>query len=253
MAARMTSHLIIPDSHSKPGVSNERYTWLGKFIVDTKPDVVVNIGDWADMHSLSSYDRGKREYEGRRYKHDIAAANDALDRVHHELKKSKSRYKPRMVSLIGNHEVRINRATSLSPELDGLISTDDIQFKQKGWEVYDFLDIVQIDGIYYSHYFTSGLMGRAISGETPASTLLKKHFVSCIAGHNHLWDFAQRTRPDNRRILGMTVGWYGEHKEAYANGSQHMWWSGLTTAENVENGNYDPHRVSISRIKKEYK
>lgn len=249
----MVNHLIIPDSHAKPGVSNERYTWLGKFIVDTRPGVVVNIGDWADMPALSSYDKGKKDYEGRRYKKDIAAANDAIDRVEHELKKVKGRYSPRKVTLMGNHEERIGRAVSLSAELDGLISTDDISFKQAGWEVHDFLNMVTIHGITYSHYFTSGLMGRAVSGENPASSLLKKHFVTCIAGHNHLWDFAQRTRPDGNRILGMTVGWFGEHKEAYAHGSQHMWWAGLTTAENVEDGCFDPHRVSIERIKKEYK
>ena len=50
----MTTHLIIPDGHTHPDYNNDRFTWLGKLIVDLQPEVVVNIGDMADMASLCS-------------------------------------------------------------------------------------------------------------------------------------------------------------------------------------------------------
>ena len=59
-------HLVIPDVQAKPGVPLEHLDWLGQYIVAKKPDVVVCLGDFADMESLSSYDVGKRSYEGRR-------------------------------------------------------------------------------------------------------------------------------------------------------------------------------------------
>ena len=45
-------HLCTPDVHAHPDFNNDRADWLGKLILDLKPDVVVNIGDAADPTSL---------------------------------------------------------------------------------------------------------------------------------------------------------------------------------------------------------
>ena len=58
-------HLIIPDCQVKDGVPLEYLEWIGHYIVEKKPDVIINIGDFADMPSLSSYDVGKKSFEGR--------------------------------------------------------------------------------------------------------------------------------------------------------------------------------------------
>ena len=49
--------LIIPDAHAEPNYDNDRFTWLGNLIFEEKPDVVVCLGDWFDMASLSSHDK----------------------------------------------------------------------------------------------------------------------------------------------------------------------------------------------------
>ena len=74
----MISHLIIPDTQVKEGIDFEYLTRIGQYIVDVKPDVVIHLGDFADMPSLSSYDVGKKSFEGRRYTKDIDAANKAM-------------------------------------------------------------------------------------------------------------------------------------------------------------------------------
>ena len=56
------THLIIPDPHSHPNHHNKRAEWLGALIADVKPDVVINIGDVADMPSLCSYDKGTKGF-----------------------------------------------------------------------------------------------------------------------------------------------------------------------------------------------
>ena len=56
----MTVHAIIPDCQVKDGVDLSYLTWVGKYLAEKKPDVIVNIGDFADMPSLSSYDVGRR-------------------------------------------------------------------------------------------------------------------------------------------------------------------------------------------------
>ena len=59
-------HMIIPDTQVKPGSSFEHLKWAGQYAVEKKPDVIVHIGDHWDMPSLSSWDVGKKSFEGRR-------------------------------------------------------------------------------------------------------------------------------------------------------------------------------------------
>ena len=75
----MKKHLVIGDTQVKPGISISYLTWIGRYIVDKQPDVIVMIGDFADMPSLSSYDVGKKSFEGRTYKADIKAAHKGMD------------------------------------------------------------------------------------------------------------------------------------------------------------------------------
>ena len=48
--------LIIPDCHAAPEYDNKRFSALGNFIVEQQPEIIVCLGDLADMPSLSSYD-----------------------------------------------------------------------------------------------------------------------------------------------------------------------------------------------------
>jgi len=43
------THLVWSCAHAKPETGNERFDWLGKFIYDLKPDMVIDLGDGADM------------------------------------------------------------------------------------------------------------------------------------------------------------------------------------------------------------
>ena len=254
------THLVIPDAHAKPGVSNDRFEWLGKLIVDKRPDVVVCIGDFADMESLSSYDKGKRSFEGRRYKKDVAAVIDAQERMfapinclNAELKEQGLEpYEPRFVMTLGNHENRVNRVVNDSPELDGIMSINDLNYEEFGWEVYPFLDRVVIDDIAYSHFFTSGVMNRPIGGEHAAASLVKKQFMSCTAGHSHLRDFAERTRADGTRIQGLVCGCFFDHEEEYATVANSLWWRGVVLKHEVQDGQYEPEFISIAKMKAVY-
>jgi hypothetical protein len=70
---------VLPDVQAKPGNDFSFLTAIGRYIVDKKPDVVLCGGDFSDMESLSSYDVGKKSFEGRSYNKDIWAARDAMD------------------------------------------------------------------------------------------------------------------------------------------------------------------------------
>jgi hypothetical protein len=55
-------HVVIPDIQAKPGHSFRYLERIGEYIVEKKPDVIVCIGDFADMPSLSSYDVGTKSF-----------------------------------------------------------------------------------------------------------------------------------------------------------------------------------------------
>lgn len=257
----MTTHLIIGDSHAKHGIDNRRFDWLGKLIVDLKPDVIINIGDHYDMESLSSYDKGKKSFEGRRYKLDLEAGLDALDRINRpmveynklqRINKHKT-YNPRMIMCGGNHdEGRQTRAIEESSILDGTIGLDDFQFEYHGWAYSPYLKPIEVDGITYQHFFTSGVMGRSIGGEMPALSLIRKQFTSCIQGHSHLFDVANRNLPNGKRIWGMHCGCYFEHREAYAGPANEMWWRGLVVLRNVKDGDFDFETISMAEMERRY-
>ncbi len=245
------THLVIPDCHAHPDHDNKRFEWLGKLILDLKPDVVVCLGDFGDMPSLCSYDRGKKGFEGRRYIKDINAIKDADDRLWHALRYAKKRH-PRKVMLLGNHEDRITRAIESDAKLDGVLSLSDLGYTDHHWEVHPFLDIVTIDGVAYTHYFTSGIMGRPIGGVHVAYSILTKQHQSCTQGHNHIIDFAQHTRADGRHILGLSAGCYIDFHMDWAGPANALYWRGVVIKREVEDGVYDHELVSLATIKKIY-
>jgi len=71
-------HLVIPDTQIKPDKPMDHMLWAGKYACAVKPDTIIHIGDHWDMPSLSSYDVGKKSFEGRRYSADVEAGNEAM-------------------------------------------------------------------------------------------------------------------------------------------------------------------------------
>ena len=244
----MATHLVIGDPHCNPKASNDRFLWAGKLARDLKPDTIICMGDFSSLDSLSSYDKGKKSFEGRRYKKDIDHAHDALEKFNKGLNGRRSR----KVMLLGNHEDRIDRIVDETPELDGTISTKDLKFKEFGWEVIAYQEPVAIDGVHYCHNYPTGIMGKPISGDNIARSLLLKNKVSSTVGHCHLFDYSMCTIPSGRKVLGLSAGCYLHHKEEYARNTQRLWWSGLIVKRNVKQGEYDIETIEYNTVKRRY-
>jgi hypothetical protein len=256
-------HLIIPDAHVDPDVSNERFEWLGNLIIDRLPDVIVQLGDFCDVKSLCSYDRGKRDFHGRSYERDINAANDAISILESKIKRyndnarksKKQQYRPRKIALFGNHdEARITRLLQLQPELEGTVSTNDFKWSGNGWETVPYEIPICINGIYYCHTFPTGVSGEPISGVNLAQTLIAKNCVSSTVGHSHILDIANRATPGGKRIWGLSAGCFFNHPMSYAKATQErFWWSGVVVKKNVREGDYSPEVITIEEMKETYK
>lgn len=252
--------LCIGDPHARPDQDNSRFEILGKFAVDKKPDIIVCIGDFADMESLNSYDKWTVKAEGKRYKDDLISVIDAQEKMFAPIRKEmdrlvtnkKKRWEPKFYMTMGNHENRINRAANENPSLYGHMSVDDLKYKEYGWEVVPFLKPLVLHNIAFQHYFTSGVMGRPISGDNHAATLVKKNFMSSVCGHSHLRDYWETTDIIGRKKFGLVLGCYDEGDHSYANGTQHQWWSGLTMLNRVEDGQAEPAFWSLKYLKERY-
>lgn len=249
--------LVIPDCQVKEGVPLEHLTWAGKAIVDYKPDVVVNLGDFADMPSLSSHDiKGSKYFEGLRYKKDIESAKDAMKILLAPLrdaqkaqKDSKHKvYKPRMVLTLGNHENRIDRAVNNNPTLEGLISTKDLDY-EKDWEVHGFLHPVFINGVGFNHYWPVGAMGRPAGA---ASAIINKLHMSCVAGHQQGKQIAYGKRADGKPICAIIVGSYYLHDESYMDQLSNRHWRGLLMMNEVHDGHFDEMFLSVEYLGRKY-
>ena len=236
---------VLPDVQAKPDIDFSYLRCIGKYIVKKKPDVIVCGGDFADMESLSSYDVGKKSFEGRSYQKDIWAAREAMDALLEPMFEFNERarrfkekqYRPEMHMLLGNHENRIDRAVNDDRKLEGLISTDDLPYQD--WIVHPFLDVLVLDGIAFSHYFTSGVMGRPIGSMTPAKANVTKSFVSCVFGHSHMRDYWETTDAIGRSLFGLEAGCFFGHEEHYTTESD-RWWRGLVVLNDVDEFGQNP-------------
>ena len=249
--------LVIPDCQVKAGVPLEHLDWAGKAIVDYKPDVVVNLGDFADMPSLSTHDtKGSKYFEGLRYKTDVEVTREAMDKLLAPLRELQAKqkrnkekqYRPRMVMLLGNHENRIDRAVNNNPTLDGLISTKDLGY-ERDWEVHGFLHPVFINGVGFNHYWPVGAMGRPAS--SPAAIISKLH-MSCVAGHQQGKQVAYGKRADGQAICAIISGSYYLHDESYMDQLSNKHWRGLVMSNEVEDGHFDEMFLSIEYLRRKY-
>lgn len=235
--------LVIPDTQVKPGVPTDHFDHIGLYIAEKRPDVIVHLGDHWDMESLSSYDKGKKCFEGRRYKKDIEAGNKAMERLLSPWA-SLSSYHPERHFLIGNHEQRMERAVEAQPELEGLIGYHDLQLT--GWNVHPFLEVVSIEGIKFSHYFTSGLYGRSVSS---AAVLLREAMGSAVMGHTQKVDI--NIHPKTGAIALMAGVCY-QHDEDYLGPQGNACRRQVVMLNECRNGRFDPNFVSLDFLRRKY-
>jgi hypothetical protein len=249
---------VLPDAQVKPNTPIDHLEWAGRWCVEKRPEYIVCLGDFADMESLSSYDRGKKSFEGRRYVNDVDAAKKGMSAFLNPIKEEQEKlirqklkkWNPEMIMLLGNHCHRINRAIEDDPKLDGLIGYKDLGYEESGWKVIPFLQVYTISNIAFSHYFVSGVMGRPVSS---ARMLLTKHHTSCVAGHQQGRDIAFGQKSDGTSMTAIISGSYYQHDEAYLTAQNNIHWRGCWQLNDVQaDGSFDELPLSISYLRRKY-
>jgi len=254
-------HLIIPDTQIRPGVDTTHIDWAARAAVDYKPDVIVVIGDWWDLPSLSTHDApGSKEAEGRRVMTDIEVGNEAFERfssiIHKELarrvRRHIKRWNPRLEFLFGNHENRLTRAIFRDPKWEGIIGLDSL--KTPGFARHPYLKIVHIDGIAYSHFFPNPYTGKPIGGTIVNRLNHIGH--SFVQGHQQGFLYASKQFPDHVKH-GLVCGRFYSHAESYRPPDvQTSEWNGIVVLNDVRvvnhHGTYDLMPLSFNYLREKF-
>ncbi len=248
-------HIVIPDLQVKPGVSLHHLKHAAQYIAAKTPDIIVQLGDWFDMKSLSSYDAGRLSSHGESYQADIAAGNAAIKLFEETLKRYSPRgYKPRKVITLGNHEERILRHIEAHPELKGKLGYQDFDFKRYGWEVYPFLKPVVIDGITYMHLCPLNAQGKVTStkyGAPSAEAQAKRMAGSTICGHRQGLQTALIETPRGR-IRGVISGSFYSHSEPYLGPLGNSTWMGILVLNDIRKGDFDLVECSLDYLRRRF-
>jgi hypothetical protein len=238
---------VVTDVQARPGVPLNHLSWCGEYLAKKRPDVIVQIGDFEDMPSLSTHNKpGSLQLEGTRYKKDLEVVHRASDLLLDPIRAVPG-YHPLLIMTLGNHADRITRAIKADPKLEGFMSLDDLKYKEAGWTVYPFLQPVTIAGVAFCHYFPSGVMGRPI---TSASQILKTLHMSAFAGHQQGRDISYSKRADGRDMTAIISGSFYQHAEEYMSPFTNNHWRGVYMLHEVKDGSFDEMAVSLAYLKR---
>lgn len=251
-------HAIVADTQCKPEHSLDYLAAIGEYLAQKKPDVIVHIGDHFDFPSLSSYDKGKKSFEGRLVKDDLEAGHagmrammEPIWRLQENQRKSKKKaYNPELIFCLGNHEARADRFANDNPEFTGFLGTEQLGLEQYGWKVYPYLKPAEVDGINYVHYLANPFTGKPYGGN--ALNQLKMVGKSFVVGHKQLLDVAIRPTLDGTMQLGIINGACYPFDEAYKGYQGNFHFRGLTMLHEVKEGFGLPSFVSLDFIMDKY-
>lgn len=254
-----SKHFFLPDTQVQQGVPLNHLTAAMNYIVDHKPDVVIHIGDHWDFPSLSTYEtKGSKYFEGRRYRADLEAGEEGLRTLmgplieynNHRRKLKMRTYKPRLVFTVGNHEQRVQRAVNAEPKLEGVIGPEDylellLSFE---FQVHPFLQVVNIDGVRYSHFHQNphSIMGSPVSGSM--DTMLKNVGYSFSMGHQQTLKYGVHYLSDGSVRQGLVAGSFYQHDEDYRGAQGNSHWRGCIMKNEVREGRYDPCFLSMEYL-----
>jgi len=260
------SILVIPDSHCNPDTSNRRYEWLGNLIVERRPDVIVDLGDFGDLATLGVYDKGTKSAWGKSYKDEVEHIKAANKLVFDEpvrrynnshSKHKKAKYAPRKIRLGGNHEEgRINAFLNKNPEWVGHVSIDDLGYRDYGCEYVPFLRPFHYSNIAFSHFFYIKTQRYPIG--TSKQILMHNH-KSSVSGHSHSYDAAIKYGIDGKKMTGIIAGCYLDpeyNAETFNYTGGHgtnQWTNCVTWLHDVNHyGEFDYETISAERVRKLY-
>jgi predicted phosphodiesterase len=214
----MKTSVVIPDAQLKPGEDLSRFTQLGHWIVENRPDAVIFLGDFGEFLSLSWWDRNKRlKMELRRYAHDVEVMKDALDLmfapidrfVDHQRRSKVKLYKPYKIWINGNHEAREYMYVMENPVMQHTVDFMRIIGLKDRYgfdEIVPYTKYTEYEGVLFTHI--PGYVfpaHKAISGKYALAKAADIVDKSVVFGHLHRLEYLEGFKAGGNTLRQINV------------------------------------------------
>lgn len=218
----------IGDVHDSPSIPKDRARWMGKWVADIKPDMVIQIGDLLTMDSLNGH-VGNDTWTGRAkpaFEQDMASGAEFLAAY----EEARGSFKPEQHVTLGNHEYRIWRYEDSAPEVVGMMQAylDEV-LTNHGWTYSPFGMPYIVGGVCFTH-IPLGLNGKPVRGKTSTNIIARDSVMDTVCGHTHRADVSRVAKLGiNERVVAINLGCAlpDQHIESYAGLSATGWFWGV--------------------------
>lgn len=175
--------VVIGDAHDDPKQPKDRFEWIGHYINQERPDVVIQIGDFANFDSLNTHVPNET-FNGKAkptFLADVGSLRLAIDAIN-----SKLNYIPERHCTLGNHERRLYLFEDSAPEAHGMMSCEiDCTFRDRGWTYSPYGQIYMRGGVGFVHAALNR-MGKTYGGKNAETTIANDAVFDLVIGHSHV-------------------------------------------------------------------
>jgi hypothetical protein len=220
--------VAIGDLHDAPGQSKDRFKWIGRFIADTKPDRVVQIGDWGTFDSMSMHDApgSRKSNERPGFVQDLESLEESIAAMADGM----GGFGCQKDITLGNHEYRVQRAADGDPKRlgDAMLRVEQT-FARWQWNTRPYGDWLFIGGVGFTHVPFNG-MGKDYRGKRPENMMGNDAMFSIVLGHTHkrgFWTFPKIGPQKRIDICNLGSAMDHGHVEDYARMSTTGWTWGV--------------------------
>ena len=226
---KVTKVCVIGDLHDAPGISKERLRWLGKHIRNTKPDQVVQIGDFLSLDSCC-WHIDNATMQARKNKGTFLEDINSFDLALEEFNKGLSTYKVKKHCTLGNHENRLWRWEDKNPEYYQMGKKELFgTLKKYGWTWSEYGEFYFIDGVGFTH-IPFNVMGREFGGVSVERNIGQSSLFDVVFGHTHKFNDVRCPKIGKSnyiRVVNVGCSLPMNHVENYAKVATTGWFWGV--------------------------
>ena len=226
---KVTKVCVIGDLHDAPGISKERLRWLGKHIRNTKPDQVVQIGDFLSLDSCC-WHIDNATMQARKNKGTFLEDINSFDLALEEFNKGLSTYKVKKHCTLGNHENRLWRWEDKNPEYYQMGKKEMFStLKKYGWTWSEYGEFYFIDGVGFTH-IPFNVMGREFGGVSVERNIGQSSLFDVVFGHTHKFNDVRCPKIGKSnyiRVVNVGCSLPMNHIESYAKVATTGWFWGV--------------------------
>lgn len=174
--------LALGDAHDSPSLPDKsRFKWIARHAIATKPDQIVQIGDFASFDCLSRHAVPGSLAQKLRpsFAHEMESLEEALHAMHGVFGTDMQLH-----VTFGNHEARIQKYELTTAELEGTLWQPVLDlFARYGWRTHDEGVFHFVGGVGFVHAPRT-ILGREYGGKT-LNAIANDAVFSIVFGHSH--------------------------------------------------------------------